>query len=159
MVRRLRRSTCAIVAGAAWLCAGPALGGGQTNDGPLVGLDDLIKRLGPDNIPTGAGVIVGQVEAPNQNGNFYPNQGVGEFQGKTFTEMSGSSGNSGHATNVGRNYYGLDTSIAPGITDIFLWEVNHWVASGFLNVQGPAQLPPLLPPKGPTISSCAAPTS
>ncbi len=148
MVRRFRRSTCAIVAGAAWLCAGPALGGGQINDGPLVGLPELIKRIGLENVPTGAGVIVGQVEAPNQNGNFYPNQGIGEFQGKTFNEMSGPSGNSGHASNVGRNYYGLDTSIAPGITDIFLWEASHWALNGFLNTQGPAQLPPLSPPKG-----------
>ena len=148
MVRRLRRITCAVVAAAAWLCAGPAWGGGQTNDGPLVGLDDLIKRLGPDNIPTGAGVIVGQVEAPDGQGDYSPNQSNSEFEGKTFFEMSGPTGNSGHATNVGRNYYGLDTSIAPDIGFIYLWEVNHWVANGFLNFQGPAQLPPLLPPIG-----------
>ena len=112
-----------------WLGGGSVFGGGTTYDGDDVGVPELIKRIGQENVPTGAGVLVGQVEVGV--GNYAPNPGVGEFGGKTFTLMSGSSGNSGHATRVGRNYYGLDTSIAPGITDIFVWEVNNWVASGF----------------------------
>ena len=148
MTGRLRLHTWAIIALAVWPASGSVFGGGTIYDGPLVGMDDLIKRIGRENVPTGAGVMVGQVEAPNLNGNFYPNQGHADFVGKTFTLMSGSSGNSGHATNVGRNYYGLDTSIAPGITDIFLWEVNHWLASGYLFFNGPANSPPFLPPKG-----------
>ena len=146
MTGRLRLHTWAIIALAVWLSGGSVFGGGTTYDGKLVGVPELIKRIGQENVPTGAGVLVGQVEVGA--GNYAPNPGVGEFSGKTFSLMSGSSGNSGHATRVGRNYYGLDTSIAPGITDIFVWEVNNWVASGFLNVQGSGQLPPGLPPEG-----------
>ncbi len=147
MTGRLRLHTGAIIALAGWLGGGSVFGGGTTYDGPLVGMPELIKRIGQENVPTGAGVLVGQVEVPI-NSNYAPNLGVGEFAGKTFTLMSGSSGNSGHATKVGRNYYGLDTSIAPGITDIFVWEVNHWISSGYLFFTGPPNSPPFLPPKG-----------
>jgi len=34
---------------------------------------------------------------------------------------------------VGRNFYGNETSIAPGITNITVYEVNDWVGAGFLN--------------------------
>lgn len=124
-----------------------ALAGNNSNDGPLIGLDDLIKRIGLENVPTGAGVIIAQVEAPNGNGNFYPNPGHAEFVGKMFTQMSGASASSGHATNVGKNFYGLTISVAPSINDIYLWEVNHWLDSGFLNVSSPGSTPPLAVPK------------
>lgn len=148
MTGRLRLHTRALITMAVALGGGSVFGGGSTYDGPLVGMDDLIKRIGLENVPTGAGVIVGQVEVLINGANYTPNPNVAEFRGKTFTKMSGSSGNSGHATAVGRNYYGLDTSIAPGITDIFVWEVNHWVTNGYLFFTGPANTPPLLPPKG-----------
>ena len=147
MTRRLKPHTWAVIATAVGLGSGSVFGGGTIYDGPLVGMDDLIKRIGQENVPTGAGVVVGQVEVPI-SGNYAPNPNTNEFEGKTFTLMSGASGNSGHARNVGRNFYGLDTSVAPGIIDIFVWDVNHWVASGYILYNGPSGTPPLLPPEG-----------
>jgi hypothetical protein len=65
-----------------------------------VGRDALVARLGA-SAPTGANVGIGQVEASESAGNFGPNRLLAEFVGKTFTDMSGGSGNSGHATFVG----------------------------------------------------------
>src|SRR3954471_18551573 len=79
----------------------------------IVGYDDLKARVGATNAPTGAGVVVSQVEALESAGNYGPNPADSEFIGKTFSAQSGPSGNSGHATLVGENYYGTVTSIAP----------------------------------------------
>ncbi len=98
-----------------------------------VGLDALIARLGAGNVPTGAGVVVAQVEAPISPGNYGPDQNHPEFSGKTFFPQSGSPGNSSHATTVATNLYGAVTSIAPGIDEIYLWEANAWATSGYLN--------------------------
>jgi hypothetical protein len=112
-----------------------------------VGLTALIKRLGAGNQPTGAGINVGQVEAPESPGNAYPNAGHPEFAGKIFTPMSGALGVSAHATIVGQNFYGTGAgSIAPGIPRIYMYEANNWITSGHLNASlGGA---PLLPPSG-----------
>ncbi len=82
MLRPPARSPLALLL--ASLCASPLLAGGTTNDGAEVGLDDLIQRIGLENIPTGAGVTVGQVEATDAQGDYSPNQGFAEFNGKTF---------------------------------------------------------------------------
>ncbi|MCZ6851944.1 MAG: hypothetical protein O7F17_09910, partial [Planctomycetota bacterium] len=116
----------AFAVGFAALWANPLLAGAGSNDGAEVGLDDLIKRLGLENIPTGAGVTVGQVEATDGQGDYSPNQGFAEFNGKTFFEMSGATGVSNHATNVARDFYGNTISIAPGISEIYLWHALHW---------------------------------
>ena len=110
----------------------PARAGQTTNDGPLVGLDDLAARLGRA-LPTGFGVAVGQAEFPDAQNDYAPNENLDEFAGKTLVEMSGPSQTSGHANNVGRNFYGNTISIAPGITDIHVWEVNDWIGPGFLH--------------------------
>ncbi len=110
-----------------------------------VGMEELIARIGEENIPTGANVIVSQVEAPSGS-NYGPDQSNPQFDGKDFFEMSGPAGNSGHATSVASNMYGNTNSIAPDITEIYLWNANNWAQSGFLRVgQGPSN-PPLLPP-------------
>jgi hypothetical protein len=114
-------------------CAGGLSAGARANDGAAVGLDDLAARIGQENLPTGSGVIVGQVEAPDAQGDYRPAPGNAEFAGKTFHENSGATGNSGHATTVGKDYYGLTTSIAPAIDDIHLWEVNDWLLAGFMH--------------------------
>ncbi len=86
-----------------------------------IGLDDLIKRIGEQNIPTGAGLAVAMPEAGET---YYPDQTLPEVQGKIFHEMSSSSGVSGHATTVARRFYGSEnkdgqeTSVAPGIPEI-----------------------------------------
>jgi hypothetical protein len=113
-----------------------------------IGLQELIARLGGENVPNGAGVAAGQVEAPDGSGNYRPNPGHAEFVGKTFTLMSGASGNSNHATTVGRNFYGLSSSVAPGVADIFCWEANNWVGQGYLRLGQGAGVQPLASPGG-----------
>jgi hypothetical protein len=116
---------------AAW-CVGGLPAGAGADDAAAVGLDDLALRIGPENLPTGADVLAAQVEAPVSGGAYRPNPNHEEFVGKNFMLMSGSSGNSGHATNVGRRYYGT-LGIAPAISDIYVWEVNHWLTTGYLH--------------------------
>lgn len=99
------------------------------------GLTALIDRLGAANVPTGAGVEVGQVEA-NGGGGWAPDLAHPEFAGKTFVMQSSNPGVSGHATTVGQYWYGLSTSIAPGISTIDCWSATHWLAGGFLNGAG-----------------------
>jgi hypothetical protein len=72
-----------------------------------IGFTDLVARLGAGNVPTGAGIGCGQVEAQETTGNFGPNTSNAQFAGKTFTPMSGAFGASSHATTVGQNFYGL----------------------------------------------------
>jgi len=100
------------------------------------GLTALIERLGAGNQPTGAGVVAGMAEAPAPG--FMPDVNHPEFAGKTITKMSATSGVSGHATTVGRHYFGLATSIAPGIDTIQVWEASSWLGLGFLNGTGSA---------------------
>lgn len=110
------------------------------------GHDDLVERLGAGNVPTGAGVVVGQVEAP-EDSDYSPAQGNAEFAGKTFILQSGQSGNLPHATQVGKRFYGLATSIAPGVSTIHLYNANTWVGTDFLNYAGGAS-PPEPTPSG-----------
>jgi hypothetical protein len=128
---------------ATW-CVGGLPVGASADDAALVGLDDLAQRIGQENLPDGSGVVVGQVEGPA--GSYAPNENDAEFDGKNIVEQSGPSGPSGHATIVGKEFYGLTTSIAPGITDIHAWDVNDWVTAGFLNIT--AGIPPDAPPAG-----------
>ncbi len=97
-----------------------------------IGYTALKNNLGAAT-PTGAGVQVTQVEANENSVNYLPDTSSAEFTGKTFTTLSGSSGVSGHATLVGQYFYGIYTSIAPGITSIANYSANGWVGSGFLN--------------------------
>jgi hypothetical protein len=111
-----------------------------------VGFDTLKARLGPA-MPTGASVSIGQTEAQESAGNFGPNRATGEFAGKTFTDMSGPSGSSGHATFVGQNLYGGTTSIAPGISRIWVYEAGSFAQGAYLNL-GQSSLLPATPPGG-----------
>ncbi|HTF88400.1 MAG TPA: S8 family serine peptidase [Planctomycetota bacterium] len=102
----------------------------------LTGFNRLAARLGPGNYPTGAGMLVAQVEAP-AGGAYAPDANNPEFVGKTITQKSGlSNGPSGHATLVGQHWFGTLTSIAPGISLIDAYEANHWLGTGFLNGSG-----------------------
>jgi hypothetical protein len=117
-----------------------------------VGLDDLALRIGAENLPTGALVIVGHCEADaGSPGNpaFYPDQTLSDFLGKTFFQMSGAAGVSGHATTVGKDFYGLNgTSIAPGITTIYSYSAAGWVTGNYLKVDQAGTVPPAMPPLG-----------
>jgi len=129
------RSTLIVVTGTAMMAVCTAA---ATADTP--GLDELIDRLGPENVPTGASVVVGHVEAPTGSGDYMPNTNSDAFDGKTFLPQSGPSGNSGHATNVGQNFYGLN-SIAPGIDTILNWEANNWLVQDLNGLGGIPDLP------------------
>jgi len=97
---------------------------------------DLVKELTLREltIPDGTGVSVTQVETPVSGAlatDFMPNFGDAEFAGKTITDKSGGGISSSHATNVGRNLYGLTSSIAPGISTVDVYQSSDW-----LNNQG-----------------------
>lgn len=102
------------------------------------GWNDLAERLF-GAVPTGAGVVVGQVEAAVGSA-YAPDPNHPEFVGKQFTLVSPGLGASGHATTVGRHFFGLQTSLAPGPTDIRAYEAGHWLANGFL--RGTGSMPP-----------------
>jgi hypothetical protein len=94
-----------------------------------IGYTSLVQRLG-GGTPTGAGVLVAQIEAtdtsPDQN-TFLPDPA--ELPGKTFNNISGGGGISGHATGaVGRFFYG-DRGIAQGITTINNYRVDSFAPS------------------------------
>jgi hypothetical protein len=114
--------------------------------GDEVGFEELLARLGA-GAPTGSSVSVAQVEAQESAGNFGPNRTLGEFSGKTFTDMSGPSGASGHATFVGQNFYGSSTSIARGVLRIWTYEAASFAQGASLNVGNAAALPQT-PPGG-----------
>jgi hypothetical protein len=98
------------------------------------GLTALTQRLGAGNQPTGAGVVAALAEAPAPG--YLPDASDPQFAGKTILPMSAGSGVSGHATVVGHHYFGLTTSLAPGIDTIHAWEASSWLGPGFLNGTG-----------------------
>jgi hypothetical protein len=112
-----------------------------------IGFTALKARLGVPNLPTGAGYGVGQVEAEESPGNYGPNTANPEFSGKTFVPQNGAFGNSGHATSVGLALYGNVSSIAPGITNISVWNAGTWATTSFLKTNQGAT-PPAFPPAG-----------
>ncbi len=107
----------------------------------------LVKELGA-LAPTGAGVKVAQVEARNDGGtppdafpNCAPDLTLDEFTGKTITIKTAGADTSGHATNVGKLFYGNTSSTAPGITSIDSYWADDWLRSGFLK-SGQTPAPP-----------------
>src|SRR5262245_37179053 len=111
------------LAGVLACAAAPAALAGSVAE--VVGIPELVARVGQNNLPTGLGVVVSQVEAP-ENGGYSPDQADAEFAAKIFTLKSGATTASGHATLVGKNLYGLTTSVAPGINNIFVYEASNW---------------------------------
>jgi hypothetical protein len=92
-------------------------------------------------------VVTGQVEVLD-GGAYGPDQSLDEFEGKVFIAHNGSPGASGHATFVGQNFYGLDSSLAPGIDDIHLYLTDGWVTSSYLRATSSASTQPLTTPAG-----------
>lgn len=108
----------------------------------LVGYPILFDYLGND-LPDGSGIAVAQVEAQELDGDYLVWPGSAQFAGKSIVDMSGiTSGNSDHALQVALNFFGLQISIAPGISDIEVWEAIDWQQDGFLDPSGGGNPPP-----------------
>ena len=95
------------------------------------------------NLPTGSGVSVTQVEAPEATNAYMPNIADTQFNGKIITDVSVGGLTSGHATTVAKNLYGNTTSMAPSITDIDIYEANDWINSGWYSGTPPTENNPL----------------
>jgi hypothetical protein len=102
--------------------------------------DDIgYTRLLAENpdLPDGGGLIAMQNEAAS-GGSWMPETSVPptdpQFIGKTINPAtSGSSGESSHARAVGYRFYGIQSSMAPGIPTINVYEANDWIFDGFLH--------------------------
>jgi hypothetical protein len=103
-----------------------------------VGLVTLQAMMG--YAPTGASVPVSMTEAV-VNGGYTPMTELPDFTGKHFEFRSGVAGNSAHATLVAQNFFGLTTSLAPGIATIELYDANDYITDGFLNAGDPNNNP------------------
>jgi len=89
-----------------------------------IGYNTLQNELG-SSLPTGSGVNVTQVEANSGK----PDPTNSEFSGKIFTAKSPSLSISGHGTTVGQYFYGNNTSIAPGVTNINCYDTGDWLVN------------------------------
>src|SRR5690606_17582368 len=85
---------------------------------------------------------VAHVEAQESTGAYAPDTSIADFAGKTIVLQSGPGNVSGHATLVGRYFYGLTLSVAPGITEIDVFDAGDWMGGGFLR-SGSKQAPPI----------------
>jgi len=109
---------------------------------------DLVARLGA-GVPTGLNIKVGQVEAPeNAGGSYAPDTTLVEFSGTTFSLLSGTVAASWHGTEVGKSLYGNTISIAPGVNDVSVWNVNSWLTTASLRVGSGGSVAPLATPTG-----------
>jgi hypothetical protein len=102
-----------------------------------VGYTQLVTELG-GAAPGGSGVPVTQVEANTSTTApppvYLPDPANSAFAGKLITDRSNDTSGafSGHATGVGRLFYGTATSMAPQITAIDAYLADDWLQSGFL---------------------------
>lgn len=130
------------VLGSLLLSGGLAHGQLTTAEKEDVGFTALQTKLG-SSMPTGAGISVSQVEAPDGSGNYRPTTAT--FPTKNFLFPSGGSTTaSGHADTVGQFFYGT-SSLSPGIgvspNRIASYEANDFLNAGFLNVGNTGALP------------------
>lgn len=88
-----------------------------------VGYTALENEFG-SSLLTGAGVKVTQIEAASGE----PDPSDAQFAGKTFTYKNSLSV-TGHATVVGEYFYGLTSSMTPGITKIDCYDSVSWRSS------------------------------
>ena len=132
-MRKKRHSCAFLLATALGLLAGEV----RADYKDEIGYTDLQALLGPAT-PSGAGVTVTQVEAVEPaTGSYLPSQANAEFTGKTITDKTGTATNtSGHATTVGRYYYGNLTSIAPGVNTVDAYAAGDWLGDGYLDPDG-----------------------
>jgi hypothetical protein len=103
-----------------------------------VGYTQLTAELGAA-MPTGADVMITQVEAPDAGGFWMPDSANVQFTGKTITNKTGGlTGLSSHATAVGTYLYGNTGSLSPGVTAIDVYAAStsassyYWIGLGYL---------------------------
>jgi hypothetical protein len=104
-----------------------------------IGHTALLEELGLRGlpVPTGAGIVVTQVEAredTDRDGTLEPNEGYApnpadsQFGSVTINDVSNLGQDpSGHATTVGRNLYGSASSMAAGIAQADVYEAGDWL--------------------------------
>ena len=94
------------------------------------------------SLPVAAGVPVMIVEASKSDNPFIvvyaPDATKAEFRGKKITVGEGGpevyAPFSGHATSVGRRFFGLQTSVSPGIDRIASYVTDDWFGPAFLRI-------------------------
>lgn len=101
-------------------------------------------------LPTGAGVLVSMVEANASTSStthlFLPDSSSEFLAGQTITNGSSvsSPGVSDHATNMARNFFGSTRSVAFGVTQVTVYEADHYLNS-ILNLTPANAGPPDVP--------------
>ncbi|MCH2133916.1 MAG: hypothetical protein MK116_09220 [Phycisphaerales bacterium] len=112
------------------------------------GWNDLIDRIGAENVPDGENVVVAQVEA--QSGTSYaPDVNDAEMLAHTFVdEGPGFTGQSGHAMNVAKRFYGATVSMTPLVDPVHLYEAGGWCLDDFLRANYSSGTAPLSMPGG-----------
>ncbi|MGL4399529.1 MAG: hypothetical protein ACRCXD_06650 [Luteolibacter sp.] len=95
-----------------------------------IGLTRL-QLLAAGEVPTAPTPGLTQVEANDSSGNFKPDTANPLFTGKTFFDMSGASGVSGHANTVAGFFYGSASQL-PGACRLDLYSANGWLGADFL---------------------------
>jgi hypothetical protein len=93
-----------------------------------MGLKAAKQRYGA-NLPTGRGIVVGQVEGLRNR--YLPNVTKDKFQGVRFVRRSGESKPFGHANYSGGLIYGRN-GFAPGVTEVHAFASQHWLGEAYL---------------------------
>jgi hypothetical protein len=97
-----------------------------------IGYTRLLDEQG-SNTPNGGGVPATQAEAwSGDPPSYMPNVNDVQFTGKAITDRSSTNpidSSSGHATAVGRLFYGSISSIAPAIDTVSAYNANGWLGS------------------------------
>lgn len=112
------------------------------------GIAALRARLGAAS-PTGAGVAVVQVEAPEATNAYAPDSTDPEFLDKTITKVTSPAVNSWHATSVGRFLYGSTSAMASGVTDAWAYNVadsSGWLSTVLKTTSGSSTVAPAAQP-------------
>jgi len=109
-----------------------------------IGYTQLQYELGIANIPNGSGVPVTQAEAL-YNGAYMPDVlGNTQFDGKTITNVAGGESSvSDHANGVANFFYGNNSSVAPGITTVNVYDAGYWLGGSYLRANS-TKLEPLV---------------
>ncbi|AMV32189.1 hypothetical protein VN12_08700 [Pirellula sp. SH-Sr6A] len=96
-----------------------------------IGYTKLVQELNGRGIPvpTAAGLRVGLVEASGDSVTYFPNTGSPEFAGKSFSNLGPATtpAQSSHATTVARNFIGNTWSIAPGVSQVDVYDAEFFV--------------------------------